>query len=373
MVNTDKRKGFTAVAIVLIAVIVLAAAGGIWYYEAQQSISSQQTAPVQNATTTLPIQATTTSTSSTSQVPQSTIGVSTSSEYGLILRIPPGATSSSNEDNSNYYNNFIDQSGVVFLGGIDAPSVRGTFTASVSMAIKNKATCDQFGEFAYNSMSSSTTITVDGINYINVGRGGAAAGTESDAETFHTYQNGFCYEFIFTTFSFGGSDANNPSAAGVENMQNALLKGISFSVPTASPPKGTFAPRVTSFTATPQTEGGTNIPMADDFIFSWTTQGVDYVQLSYPCPNYLASSYDSGKPACTGYGNIPLPPSSTMTQYSPNGSTTILFDYQNWNEDQTSSSLILPPIPLTLTLGPFVNGVGYPNLNKTITITVTQF
>ena len=287
----------------------------------------------------------------------------TSSEYGLTLQIPPGATSDSN--NNNLGNNFIDQSGAVSLDGIDIPSVRGTFTASVSTTIKNSATCDQFSESAHNDVSNPKTITTNGINYINVGRGSAAAGTEYDTETFHTYQNNFCYEFVFNT-SYSGMSTDNPSNTDVENMQNTLLKGISFSTPIALPPQGKSAPSITSFTVASQVIGGTNTPISDNFIFSWKTQGVDYVKLSYPCPNNLDSSYNAGNPNCVGFGNNP--PSSSTTQYSPNGSTDIFFDYKNWDKDQNTT---LSPIPLTLTLEPFVNGVGYPNLSKTITITVS--
>jgi hypothetical protein len=348
------RRGSVALVVALVIVVVLVAAGGVWYYETYKPSAAVIATNNNIAAAT-----------STILVFQSSTNAFTSSEYGVSVQIPSGATFDSQSDNTNLSYNFIDQSGAVFLGTIQAPSVRGTFTASVSTAIKNRVTCDQFAEIG----ETSSTMTVNGITYTNMGRGSAAAGTEFDAETFHAYQNNFCYEFIFTASYSGVLPSDNPSNADVTNMQNALLKGISFSTPLALPPKENSAPSIISFTAAPQVQGGTNIPIADDLIFSWTTQGVDYVQLSYPCPQYLNSSYNAGNPNCVGFGNNAI--SSSTIEYSPNGSTTIFFDYKNFDESKNGPSPTLSPIPLTLTLEPFINGIGYPNLDKTVTITVT--
>jgi Kre9/KNH-like N-terminal Ig-like domain len=231
----------------------------------------------------------------------------------------------------------------------------------VSPTITNATACNQFSDV--NRMPSQlSTITVNGVKYTTGSTGSAAAGSESGDSYFHTYQNGFCYEFLLEVNTFNRGALDNPSSVqefnDTANLQNYFLSSVSFSAPTAKPPiSGNSTPAVASFTESSQVaySGTPN----SGITFSWTTQGVDYVQLSYSCASGLLI-VNGANPQCQGLVDPPSSPN-----YSPNGSTTIVFGNEN------RSSPVQSSIPVTITLVPFVNGMVASNLEKTVNLTVT--
>jgi hypothetical protein len=291
------------------------------------------------------------------------------SQYGISFQYPTTDTFTPKSDASYGGNNFVNQNGVVIFGSVQIPQslypgtnfIGGTFVASISPSIANSPACNQFSDV--NRMPSQlSTITINGVKYTTGSTGSAAAGSESGDDYFHTYQNGFCYELLLEVNTFNRGALDNPSSVQefgyTANLQNYFLSGVSFFTPTAKPPLSVSGnPAVTSFTASSQVaySGTTNSGVT----FSWTTRSVDYVQLSYSCADGL-EVVSGANPQCQGVVDSPSSPN-----YSPNGSTTIIFGNEN------RSSPVQSSIPVTVTLKPFVNGMAVPNLGKTVNLSVT--
>jgi hypothetical protein len=352
----NSKKGFALTMLILIVVVILAAIGGIWYYEGRGGGAA-----------------------STKNTPSSGT-LATTSPYGLTMIAPSGTVYSSQNTNADYYssgNDFIDPSGAIFLGEIDIPntlypgtSFKGaSFSASVSTSISNKATCDEITDSKAESVSEAT---INGITYMESDRGGAAAGTESDTQTLHTFKNGFCYELSLNTLISGSPDGSfaDYTAADVTQLQNMLFNGISFSTPTTPPPSGkNAAPSIVSFQASSMVAEGGPESHSSNIVFSWTASNADYVRLSFTCPTLngssgiLQASFSGTEEGCPTFTSSTL----VSRNYPPNSSTTIFFDLYN---NPTLSPSPLVPASVTLELEPFANGVGSENLKKTITITV---
>lgn len=295
-------------------------------------------------------------------------GSFSNNEYGISFKYPEADTFTQNQDLSFDGSNFVNQQGRAVFGSLQIPKtnypgsnfVSGTFVASVSSSITNQAACNQFSDV--NRMpSQSSSITVNGISYSVGVTGGAAAGTDSADNYYHTYQNGFCYEFNLEVLTFNRGDLDNPSSVKLfddtDNLQNTFLSALSFFSPSATPPAETSGgPAITAFTSSSKIS--VNDSVSSGITFLWTTSGVDYVQLQYSCtPNLVV--VDGASPQCQ---NIIDPPSSP--NYSPNASTTIIFGLNNTSQQNPT------PTSAIITLVPFVNATADLAAAKTLSITI---
>jgi hypothetical protein len=100
--------------------------------------------------------------------------------------------------------NSVAEPGTVTLAGLDIPSgiypksnfTGGTFLLFVNPTITNRGSCQKFATFDPRSISYHT---IAGTAYSETSEGDAAAGSSSDTEYFHTFQNGMCFEIALTT------------------------------------------------------------------------------------------------------------------------------------------------------------------------------
>lgn len=288
----------------------------------------------------------------------------TNAEYGVRLRYPATFVGDAKWEYATMQSNFAGQeppsSVQLFSASIpqnvypDSNFVDGGFAVWIDTNIHAAGTCGQFREFMPQYTSS---MTVAGTHYAYTSTGFVATGTAASAYTFHTFHNGLCYEFAFAFAEADGTGIELKCATqwmSEDNsfeLMNAVLSQVSFStpefkaVPVASPNKGQV-PAVVSFEHSPLDFNGisTNIKV------SWKTRDADYVQLRYHCvKNLLAGPFNTnfGTPDC----------GKNWTNFPPDGSIPIMID--NFNSE---------PLPLVLTIEPFLNGIGYPKQAKTISI-----
>ena len=267
---------------------------------------------------------------------------------------------------------FVDEDGVVTLQGFavtgemypNANFGGGSFTVFVNPTIRSKGTCRQFGWL----MRPIPALTARGIQYPGVSRTGVAAGHASDQYHFHTYQNGLCYEFAFDFGWNTGTGMEPMFLCSVQpvleqnhrELMKALLSQVQFVTPgirraarekphRSSPPTVLSLERSTADTAFRSTT----------VTVSWSTRGVDYVQLRYPCVEKLSVSELGG-------ADSPWPPGVDMKcgavvgqNFPPNGSAKLMLS--NFNPSS---------VKFVLSIEPFSDGVGYPEQSKTITISV---
>jgi len=290
--------------------------------------------------------------------------------YGLKFSHPASFTAGANSD-AELAPNFPIQDGTVALGSFEIPRevyagtnfVGGYFRLSVNPEITNRASCEQFGRSDPKYVTSST---MDGVRYAVFTEGSAATGTGYTGRYFHTFQNGLCYEL---GFDVGEMNTRNldmwctvPSLSEEDewNVMRPLLRRASF-----VPPEPSFvrkhmngAPEVVSFTATPTIN---SITKRQETTFSWSTQNVDYVELSYDCPAADVSVVILDGGAAFDCGNrldktIPL-------KRSTNGSVTV--DFANFHGDE--------PVPVRITMTPFGGAVPYSDLSRSLTVSVSSW
>jgi hypothetical protein len=259
---------------------------------------------------------------------------------------------------------FANDEGAVILGTVEIPAALytgtnfsgGKFAVSVSPVITNIAACDQFA-----SGEPESTVTVNGILYSVANNGTGGLGHWQSYKILHTYQNGFCYEFMFEIDGYNRGSLEDPSSvqefSDAPKIQDTLLAGISFFRPAAKPPLQTAGrPKILSFSPSSDVAG---VGIHNSITFSWKSQYVDYVRLQFSCAQGAVIVADGYGAQCGSYATSP--------NQSPDDSKKVIFGNSNLNSPEGS------PIPVTVTLVPFANGVAYPDLSKSVTITIPPY
>jgi hypothetical protein len=178
----------------------------------------------------------------------------------------------------------------------------------------------------------------------------------------HTYQNRFCYEFMFEMDAYNRGNLEDPFSvqefSEAPNIESTLLSGVSFFRPAAKPPARNIGrPEILSFSPS---SGVAGHGVDNSITFSWTSRNVDYVRLQYSCAKGAVIVDDRSSGAQCGSD-------SSAPNRSPNDSTKIIFGNSILNSPEQ------PSIPVTVTLVPFANGVAYPDLSKSVTITISPY
>jgi hypothetical protein len=273
----------------------------------------------------------------------------------------------------NVQPNFVADNGTVTVGTLEIPReiyldtnfVGGSFAISVNPEITNVKSCEQFGTSDPRFLSSRT---MGGIRYAELTANGAAGGTGYSEHYFHTFQNGLCYEiaFEFGEYNTGSQDlgCRVPLIREKDELKvvEALAKRISFFRPTAKAPapnKSSSIPRITSFSAS--SDLADDVTNRGQITFSWSSEGVDYVELSYRCSvrsDFVVILEGEGR-NCENSG-APAIQYPEHFNRSPNSSTDVIFG--NFHRDD--------PISIEVTITPFSNGTAYPQFGKSLTISV---
>jgi hypothetical protein len=259
---------------------------------------------------------------------------------------------------------FANNEGAVILGTVEIPAAHypgtnfsgGEFAAAVSPAISNRAACNQFA-----SGDPDRTVTIHGISYFHFANGTGGMGHIQNYDFFHTYQNGFCYEFLLEIDSYNRGNLEDPSSvkefSDGPRIEDTLLSGIAFSKPEAKPPsQPTGPPEILTFKPSSAAAG---VGIHNSITFSWTSQNADYVRLQFSCAQGAVIVGDGYGGKCGSY--------LTSPKHAPDDSEKILFGTSNLSSPDRSST------PVTVTLVPFANGVAYPELAKSVTITIPPY
>jgi hypothetical protein len=225
----------------------------------------------------------------------------------------------------------------------------GSFTAAVNPNIRGEGTCGQFSSFWPKRTFART---IRGVKYVQTVSGSVAAGTGSSLYYFHTFQNGSCYEFVFDFVEATGTgimltcSLQWVSERNEFALMDALLSQVTFLTPEFKTAVGENSahhsrPTVVSFEHSPVIGDQSN-----NVDLSWTTKDADYVELRYPCvENVIVSGLTCG--------------AVTDRNFPGNGSVSLTLG--NFNP---------APVHLVITVEPFVDGVGYPDQSRTMTIAV---
>ena len=256
--------------------------------------------------------------------------------------------------------NFVDPTEIVTLHAWSIPVeafsgsnfVRGTFGVAVAPKIRSEGTCRQF-----ESTTPGYTIarTLGGVRYAQTQTTGVAAGTAGIVYYLHTFQNGFCYEFTVEFYEADGTGMEGSfctiqwlSKDNEQRLLDALLSQVSFLAPEKRNEARGIPAQQPLVTSLEQSEDPPGTPP----VVSWSAEGVDYVQLQFPCMNeqVFVSSLGGRDMKCGDHPDRNFP---------PNGSETLVLT--NFNRDS---------VRLVLTAEPFSEGVEYPKGSKTITIEI---
>jgi hypothetical protein len=293
-------------------------------------------------------------------------------EYGVKFAMPQFSGSATGSG-VNLQANFVADDATVTVGTLEIPReiypdtnfVGGSFALSVNPEITNVKSCEQFGTSDPRYLSSRT---MGGIRYAELTAGEGAAGTAYSEYYFHTFQNGLCYEiaFEFGEYNTGNQDLGCRVSLLREKDEltviEALAGRVSFFPPTAkapAPSKSSSIPKITSFSAS--SDLADDVTNRGQITFSWSSEGVDYVELSYRC-----SVRSDGVVILEGEGRNCENSGAPAIQYpehfnrSPNSSTDVIFG--NFHRDD--------PISIEVTITPFSNGMAYPQFGKSLTINV---
>jgi len=290
--------------------------------------------------------------------------VFTSSIYGVSFVYP----SAYNFEAEHYAYlsspDFANAEGAVVFGTVEIPATLypgtnfsgGEFAVSVSRAITNSAACNQFA-----TGEPESTVTVNGVSYSVSKRATGGMGHWQSYKILHTYQNGFCYEFMFEIDGYNRGNLEDPASvrefSDAPKIQDTLLAGISFFRPTAKPPSGPVGrPEILSFSPSSDVAG---VGIHSSITFSWTSRNVDYVRLQFSCAPGAVIVSDGTGAQCGSY--------STSLNQSPDDSKKVIFGNSNLSSPERS------PIPVTVTLVPFAKGVAYPDLGKSVAITISPY
>jgi len=299
--------------------------------------------------------------------------------YGVAFKHP---TESQVLDNSQAgptleNTNFVAEEGTIRLGGFQIPRetypdsnfVGGGFALAVNADITNRASCEQFGDFDPQFFS---TRKVGHVRYTEMQSSGAAAGTGYETRYFHTFQNGQCYELAFEVARFATASADDGCMISemqeedVTELIEPILKGVSFSRAEAkpkAPPKKSVTPEVVSLTASSNTVNG--VVQDSLMTVTWSTQGADYVELTYNCPSdegetgwTLHISEDGPDRYCQNTEAFKAN-SSEHFYHSPDSSARLLFVFANSYH----------PAPVIITVTPFARGRAYVAGGKSLAVT----
>jgi hypothetical protein len=283
----------------------------------------------------------------------------TDKSFGVVVRHPKTFLQQDGQPGW-LRSNFVDPTGILTLHAWSIPRevyggsnfVGGTFLVAVDPMIRSEGTCRQFGS---TTPGYTLSKTLDSIRYAQTQIVGVASGTANIIYHLHTFQNGFCYEF---TVEFDEADGTGMelffctiqwlAKDNEQKLLDSLLSQVSFLVPEMrNAAKGIPAqqPVVTSLE---QYQDPPDTPA----VFSWSTEGADYVQLQFPCINeqVFVSSLGGGDMKCGG---------QTDRNFPPNGSEKLVLTNLNSRSVQ-----------LVLTVEPFSDGVEYPKGSKIITIEI---
>jgi hypothetical protein len=289
-------------------------------------------------------------------------------KYGLSLRYPSTFAGNAKWEYSTIQSNFLGKEqppAIEILKAAiprnvypDSNFVDGGFAVFVDPDIHTEGTCSQFRHISPEHTSSEK---FGGITYTRTLDDGAATGTTSFLYSFHTFQNGVCYEFAFAFAEANGTGMDTPceiqwvSEENIFELIGSVLGTVSFSTPESKQDANASrkpSPSITSFGHSPAARNGTTT-VAD---ISWQSIGTDYVQLRYACVTNLHTSILKSSSLGDRYD---LACDHVLTNFPPTGSFTLLL--ANFNSQ---------PVDLILTIEPFVAGVGSPQQAKTITISV---
>jgi hypothetical protein len=272
--------------------------------------------------------------------------------------------------------NFVAETGTITLGELPIPGeiypgtgfVGGNFLLSVNPEIKNRQSCEKFGASEPRFLSHSN---FGGTQYTKLMVGDAAMGTSYEELYFHTFQNGICYE---VAFRFGETNTANqdfgcrvPRHGDTDLVLKEFMRRISYLPPATvhSPENSSGTPKVTSFTTSSAIVNGVNDRGVAEL--SWTTEGADYVELSYHCSNFalgvvIAEQGGAGGRNCE---NDPKPITRQTQQLNHPPNSEVEVGLANFHQ--------LDPISIVVTITPFSHGAPYPTARKSITISVVPF
>jgi hypothetical protein len=273
------------------------------------------------------------------------------------------------------YPNFVSETGTITLVNLSIPAeiypdtnfVGGSYLLSVNPKIANPESCEKFGTSDPRFLSH---YQLGAARYAKLTSGDVAAGTSYEDLYFHTFQNGLCYE---AAFSFGEYNTSNqdfgcrvPKHGDTEDVVKEFMQRISYTSPTTSslPQHSNAHPKVTSFASS-----STIVKASTDrstLQFSWTTQGADYVELSYRCSAYglglvIAEQGGAGGRNCENDPK-PITPQAQQINHPPNSGVEVTFGNQHHDD----------PILIVVTLTPFSHGEAYPSASRSLTIRVVK-
>jgi hypothetical protein len=226
------------------------------------------------------------------------------------------------------------------------------FSVQVDRSILTAASCGAFASF--RTLGSRT---VKGIEYSEAFAGDAGGGEFHALHYFHTFQHGLCYEALVDVIV--GSSAAYDFPCDVDRLDENpllvdLLSQIAFFDP-ANPnaaaeaaPRMNSEPNITSFVAS--TNGWSSGGL--EYLVSWSADFADRIQLQVVCPKGVDISTREGSIDC---GTI----EPQLHNLPPGGYIEIkLFNHNDAEAE------------VTLTLQPFLGGVGYPTQIQSTAITV---
>lgn len=314
----------------------------------------------------------------------------TNKTYGLSFALPE--TFPATKDDDQYIqSNFPVASGVITLakfaipantfGSPDLPGCGplssffgGGLALFVNPEINNRPACDEFGQSDPKYRASHT---LHGIKFSETSDVSAGTGHYYSYDFYHTFQNGLCYEFVFS--SAGGAINPDdpcgcvvPVVSGYDAFVHTILSQLSFSKPqaeTVASSDTSATPKVTSFTASASTSGDPK--SRGPITFSWTTQNADFVRISYRCtggeeiikqglPNLGLDGLVIMEKGAIGKGCGGKYGAHQIVDHSPNSSVDVGFGNASYNA----------PVEVRVTLTPFSNGVAYAKSGETIAIGV---
>jgi len=292
--------------------------------------------------------------------------------YGVRFSYP-GSFLSLTSDDSPRPANFVSANGVVALAALQMPRelypgtnfVGGLFGIQANTVITNAESCSEFG---FSEPENRSSFTVGGVKYSRTRSVDGGLGTGVIDHEFHTFQNGLCYEVWFEmaeSWAYPLCGIAQLDDGDEMNLIEPLLSGITFVLPivkvTAALPE--TPPAVTSFTATAQVADATN---GGSISFLWTTDGTDYVELSYHCSRAglgVLIHEDNAEAGCENASDpnrVPI-----LANRSSSSSLKVNFsNYVGYGDDEDV------PMSVVVTVTPFSHGKEYPNSRRSIAIEV---
>jgi hypothetical protein len=123
-------------------------------------------------------------------------------KYGIEFSYPEDLKSSPVLESGRLEGNFVADQSVVPIAQLTIPAGvypdtnfrGGSYAIFVNPKIGNDPSCRQFG---FSDPRFASSYAARGIHYTETKRDSAAAGTSYSGYSFHTFQNGLCYELAF--------------------------------------------------------------------------------------------------------------------------------------------------------------------------------